>query len=54
MITLIPGTQDILNTVAVLTTLFPLFVMLKTLWLNLFTITNLIQDAYNNIRDTIK
>ncbi|VVC36295.1 Zinc finger, RING-type,Zinc finger, RING/FYVE/PHD-type,TRC8 N-terminal domain [Cinara cedri] len=52
-IALIPGTQDILSTVAVLTTLLPLFIMLQTLWLNIFTITNLIQDAYNSIRDTI-
>jgi len=54
LIALIPGTQGVLNTVAVLATMLPLFIILKTLWLNLFTITNLIHDGYKHTRDTIK
>lgn len=43
-----------MNTVAVLATLVPVFIMLKTFWLNLLTITKLIRDGYNHTRDTIK
>ncbi|CAI6367587.1 unnamed protein product [Macrosiphum euphorbiae] len=42
-----------LNTVTVLSTLLPLFMILKTLWLDLFTITNLIRKKYSRIRATI-
>lgn len=54
LIVLIPGTQGILNTVTVLATVIPLFIMLRTLWLNLFTITNLIRNGYEHTRDIIK
>lgn len=54
LISLIPGTHGILNTVTVLSTLLPLFIMLKTLWLNIFTITNLICNGYSHARETIK
>jgi len=53
-IALIPGIQGVLNTVAVLATVLPLFIILKTLWLNLFTITNLIHDGYKYTQNTIK
>ncbi|CAH1715155.1 unnamed protein product [Aphis gossypii] len=53
LISLIPGTHGILNTVTVLSTLLPLFIMLKTLWLNIFTITNLICNGYSHARETI-
>lgn len=54
LVALFPGSQGILNTVVVLATLLPLFIMLKTLWLNIFTINNLIHSGYNHTRDTIK
>lgn len=54
LIALIPGTQGVLNTVSVLATVLPLFIMFKSLWLNLFTLTNLARDGYKHIRDTIK
>ncbi|KAF0752437.1 protein TRC8 [Aphis craccivora] len=53
IIILIPGTQSILNTVTVLSTLLPLFILLRTLWLNIFTIIDLICHGYNHICLTI-
>ncbi|CAI6368547.1 unnamed protein product [Macrosiphum euphorbiae] len=54
-IAFLPGTwiHGFLNTVTVLSTLLPLFMMLKTLWLDLFTITNLIRNKFSRIRVTI-
>ncbi|KAL4149454.1 hypothetical protein QTP88_003404 [Uroleucon formosanum] len=55
LVAFLPGTwkHGFLNTVTVLSTLLPLFIMLKTLWLNLFTITNLIRNGYSRTRETI-
>jgi len=56
LVAFLPGTwrHGFLNTITVLSTLLPLFIMLKTLWLNLFTITNLIRNGYSRTRETIK
>lgn len=55
LVAFLPGTwrHGFLNTITVLSTLLPLFIMLKTLWLNLFTITNLIRNGYSRTRETI-
>ncbi|XP_050435760.1 protein TRC8 homolog [Adelges cooleyi] len=53
LVALVPGTQSIVNTAAVLATLFPLFIMMKNLWLNIFTLVNLIQDGYQYIKTII-
>ncbi|XP_026819954.1 protein TRC8 homolog [Rhopalosiphum maidis] len=53
IIALIPGSHAFLNTVSVLLTLLPLFIMLKTLLLNIFTIIDLFCHGYNHIRLTI-
>eukprot|EP00102_Acyrthosiphon_pisum_P026006 XP_016663216.1 PREDICTED: protein TRC8 homolog [Acyrthosiphon pisum] len=54
-VTFLHGTwiDRFLYTVMVLSTLLPLYIMLKTLWLDLFTITNLINYQYSRIRVTI-
>ncbi|XP_001943793.2 protein TRC8 homolog [Acyrthosiphon pisum] len=55
LVAFLPGTwrHGFLNTITVLSTLLPIFVMLKALWLNLFGITNLIRDGYSHTRETI-
>ncbi|KAL4135689.1 hypothetical protein QTP88_007285 [Uroleucon formosanum] len=49
----IPNTNWILRTVIMLSTLLQLFILLKTILLNLFSITNLIRSGYNHAEETI-
>ncbi|XP_050533688.1 protein TRC8 homolog isoform X2 [Daktulosphaira vitifoliae] len=53
LIALVPGTQGALNTVAVLATLLPLFIMIKSLWVNIFPLVNLIQEGYKYTKTII-
>ncbi|CAI6358228.1 unnamed protein product [Macrosiphum euphorbiae] len=51
LIASIPNTSRILNTVIILSTSLQLFILLRTLWLNIFNITNLIRSGYNRTQE---
>ncbi|CAI6352635.1 unnamed protein product [Macrosiphum euphorbiae] len=51
LIASIPNTSIILNIVIILSTLLQLFILLRTLWLNIFNITNLIRSGYNRTQE---